>query len=111
MFKLSHAPSMDKLYYLAHPLYTYGSADLNRSHALEIQRWLKGIHIINPILLIPPAMSEPAAMEKCLGLLSTCDGIILAPSWDKSVGCQEEQAAAEEWDMEIIEILEVADAE
>ncbi len=111
MLKLSHAPSLDKLYYLAHPLYTYGHADDNRLHAQEIQKWLVALYIINPISIIPVGIPEPAAMKKCLTLLSACDGIILAPNWDKSIGCRMEQAAAEERDMEIIEILEVADAE
>ena len=104
--KLSHEPSKDKLYYLAHPFHTYGSPDLNRLLAQFMERKLTdmGIYVINPILTIPPNTPEPKAMGKCDRLLMACDGIILCQNWQKSTGCRHEKVLAEEWELEIIEV-------
>jgi hypothetical protein len=106
--KLSHEPSKDKLYYLAHPFHTYGSPDINRSLAHIAGRKLDrmGIHYINPLLTIPPNTPEPVATEKCGCLLMACDGIILCENWRKSKGCLHERIFAEKLGLEILEIEE-----
>jgi hypothetical protein len=106
--KLSHEPSKDKLYFISHPLFTFGDPDLNRKEARQVELKLDnmGIYIINPLSIIPPNTPEPAAMGKCDRLLKACDGIILCQNWRKSNGCRHEKILAEEWELEIIEIEE-----
>ena len=107
-FKGNKKPSTKKLWYLVHPLHTYGSPDLNRSLAQILGRRLTemGIHVINPLTTIPPNTLEPTAMEKCECLLMACSGIILCENWEKSKGCQHEKMFAEKLGLEILEIKE-----
>jgi hypothetical protein len=106
--KLSHESSKDKLYFISHPLFTYGSAYINRINAARIETQLTkmGLFTINPLTTIPPNTPEPEAMEKCDCLLMACDGIILCQNWEKSKGCQHERSFAEKLGLEIIEVIE-----
>jgi hypothetical protein len=104
--KLSHEPSKDKLYFLSHPLFTFGNPAINRSKArlVELRLDNMGIYIINPLSIIPPNTPEPIATEKCDCLLMACDGIIMCKNWRKSKGCLHERSFAEKLELEIIEV-------
>jgi len=104
--KLSRKLVTHALYYIAHPLFTYGSPDLNRSLVKFVEMRLSkmGIFYISPLSIIPPNTPEPKAMEKCECLLMACDGIILCKNWQRSKGCQHERMFAEKLGLEILEM-------
>jgi hypothetical protein len=104
--ELSRELVKDKLYFISHPLFTFGDPDKNRKDArlVELQLDNMGIYTINPLSIIPPNTPEPKAMEKCGYLLRACDGIILCQEWRESTGCRHEKILAEKWELEIIEV-------
>lgn len=96
----------ETLYYLSHPYTTYGNIEVNRSNALKYEVELcneMDTIVINPLSL-PMPDDHDKAMDKCLKLLSACDGIIMCPGWEKSRGCCIELDFAIDRKMDIIEI-------
>ena len=107
-FKGNKKPNTKLLWYLVHPLHTYGSPDLNRSLVQFVKREFNNMNVyyISPISIIPPNTPESIAMEKCDCLLMACDGVVLCQNWEKSKGCRHERMFAEKLGLEIIEIEE-----
>ena len=102
----SHEPSKNRLYFISHPLHTYGVPGVNRALVRRVERELDDmdIYYISPISIIPPNTPEPKAADKCDCLLMACDGIVLCQNWEKSKGCLHERNFAEKWELEIIEV-------
>ncbi|SEA49865.1 protein of unknown function [Eubacterium aggregans] len=98
--------SKEKMYYICHPLTTYGDEDINRlmeqdlvKEILDIQ---PGVGLVRPFEILPEDVDESEAMGVCLKLLKMCDGIILMQNWERSEGCREEVVQAVRDEQEIL---------
>lgn len=99
----------EKLWYFAHPY----SSDPKTNVILCIKRSKllldNGLHIFSPIVHSDPIakLTEYTEYEDWMGLdlniLVRCDGLILAPKWEDSNGCNTERKTAEENDLIIKE--------
>ena len=86
---------MNKLYYFAHP-YT-GDEENNFTLATARTQELldRGYNVLSPVTYTQPLhgnrnRSYDFWMDLCMVLVRHCDGIILAPGWQKSGGCLQE---------------------
>lgn len=98
-----------KIYYLAHPLTTFGDVYRNYESEEDIASIINPdgeIGLIRPLECIPHVdscdLDPEKIMEICFALLRTADGIILCPGWEHSIGCQEEAAYARHAGMDVI---------
>jgi len=86
---------MNKLWYFAHP-YT-GDEENNFTLATARTQELldRGYNVLSPVTYTQPLhgnrnRSYDFWMDLCMVLVRHCDGIILAPGWQKSGGCLQE---------------------
>lgn len=89
------------LYFLSHPLMTYGIESENRKHEAECARAIKQmfgdtIDLYRPLASIPVDVSYDNAMNICINKLSTCDVIVLCDFWFFSDGCSKEYRYAKD---------------
>ena len=98
-----------KIYYLAHPLTTFGDVYRNYESEADIASIINPdgeIGLIRPLECLPNVdscdLETAEIMERCFALLRIADGIILCPGWEHSIGCQEEAAYARHAGMDII---------
>jgi hypothetical protein len=97
--KLHRDCGMKKIY-VAHP---YGGQEENKQ---SVEKIIKKLIKNNPdVLYFSPIhcfeytyfyVSYEQGMEYCLGILKTCDELILCPGWEKSRGCNIEKKYAED---------------
>jgi len=99
---------MPKLFYFAHPY----SGNCEENFRLANERTIKllnaGYHIFSPISHSHPLQMVQDNSYKfwlCLDktIMSRCDGIILAPGWKDSKGCQVERKWFESMGLPILE--------
>lgn len=93
---------MNSTFFLSHPRQPttelpIGEQERNRQIQMNIKEAheiaeikLKGINLVEPFVEIPQdgSVSEEEAMERCIRLLLSCDGIIMSGDWTRSVGCR-----------------------
>jgi len=100
-----------KVYYVAHPYTANGDVSIEDNLRLCAERCNKlldlGYVIISPIthshqLHILQERSHEFWLEQDFALLKHCDGIILCPGWEKSLGCQMEITYALPLGLEIL---------
>jgi hypothetical protein len=87
-----------KIYYLAHPLTSFGSIKGNQRTEEKIYHDLAkanpDIAFIRPLKIIPEHLTADEAMVICEKLLKACDGLLLSPGWVSSQGCIDETKIA-----------------
>lgn len=99
-----------KRYYICHPFETYGEKKENLKKEDDFVKSLRQVYgadkveFVRPFKEVNHDLPREEAMDQCLDLLSTCDGIILAPDWNRSEGCQVEYEEALDNGFDIIEI-------
>lgn len=67
----------------------------------EIESW--GFEVINPLAVVGDFKSTwNDAMKKCIKALVDCDGMVILPCWNNSVGASIERQLAEDLDVVIV---------
>lgn len=96
-----------KTYYLAHSLTSHGTMKENYEDEEICANALidEGYSLIRPLKIIPEYFSAQEAFPICLGLLQSCDGIILVGNWRLSEGCRLEYNIAKYLGMEIYDMI------
>lgn len=65
-------------------------------------RWLD-YEVVNPFDVVSDGDTYEEAMGKDIAALLTCQEVYFAPSWSQSRGCRLERAAAEIYNIKIVE--------
>lgn len=108
----------EKVYYLSHPLTTYGKVEINYAKEELAAGMIEDLNegdcgLIRPLVCLPDvritSMDQETAMQKCIQLLSIADGIILCPGWKLSSGCQQEFNYAKDQGKEIVFFEDLVD--
>jgi hypothetical protein len=96
-----------RTYYLAHSLTSHGTMKENYEDEEICANALiaEGYSLIRPLKIIPEYFSAQEAFPICLGLLQSCDGIILVGDWRLSEGCRLEYNIAKYLGMEIYDMV------
>ena len=95
-----------KLWYVAHP-YTGNIYSNYKTNVIRANKLLdRGFLVFAPIVHSHPLnelRERPPAFwyAQDLEILAKCDGIILCPGWEKSIGCVMEKEFAEKYGLEI----------